>query len=136
MEKVNRVIYPQRRSFEKYDGNHLVVYLNEEIIPDYVPEEMDRQPMPEPTTAYAYQGTMKDGGTLIECSSTSRNDLVNGIIRCQYTQSEEDAIKTHRLQVIGNEIADEEELAKYNQEWTDFNSVRAVAKEYVGRWLS
>ena len=32
--------------------------------------------------------------------------------------------------------SDEEELAKYEQEWTDFNSVRAVAKEYVGRWLS
>ena len=82
------------------------------------------------------EGPMADGGTLLETSEADRDSLINGVIRCQYTQSEEDAIKTHRLQVIGNEIADEEELAKYKQEWTDFNSVRAVAKEYVGRWLS
>ena len=133
---MKREIYTERKSFEKYDDKHFIAYLNEEIIPDYVPEVMDGQPTPEPTTGYAYEGPMADGGTLLEASEADRDSLINGVIRCQYTQSEEDAIKTHRLQVIGNEIVDEEELAKYEQEWTDFNSVRAVAKEYVGRWLS
>ena len=133
---MNKVTYPQRRTFEKYDDKHFIAYLNEEVIPDYVPEVMDGQPVPEPTTGYAYQGPMADGGTLIEATEADRDSLINGIIRCQYTQSEEDAVKTHRLQVIGNEIADKEKLAEYQEEWQTFNSVRDAAKEYVSRWLS
>lgn len=38
---MNRVIYTERKSFEKYDDKHFIAYLNEEIIPDYVPEVMD-----------------------------------------------------------------------------------------------
>ena len=133
---MNRVIYTERKTFGKYDDKHFIGYLNEEIIPDYVPEVMDGQPVPEPTTGYAYQGPMADGGTLIEAAEADRDSLINGIIRCRFTQSEEDAVKTHRLQVIGGEIADEEKVAEYNQEWTDFNNVRKVAKEYVARWLS
>ena len=133
---MNKVTYPQRRTFGKYDDKHFIAYLNEEIIPDYVPEVMDGQPTPEPTTGYAYQGPMTDGGTLIEASEADRDSLINGIIRSQYTQSEEDAIKTHRLQMLGNEIADEDKRAEYQAEWQTFNSVRDAAKKYVSRWLS
>lgn len=133
---MNKVTYPQRRTFGKYDDKHFIAYLNEEIIPDYVPEVMDGQPTPEPTTGYAYQGPMTDGGTLIEATEADRDSLINGIIRSQYTQSEEDAIKTHRLQVLGQEDFTPEKQAEYDQEWQTFNSVRAAAKEYVSRWLS
>lgn len=133
---MNRVIYTERRKCEKYDEKYFIGYLNEEIIPDYVPEVIDGQPQPEPTTGYAYQGPMADGGTLIEATEKERGSLVNGIIRSQYNQSEEDAVKTHRLQVIGGEITDADKLAEYNKEWAAFNSVRDSAKEYADRWLS
>ncbi|MBR1463441.1 MAG: hypothetical protein IJ604_08750 [Prevotella sp.] len=133
---MNRVIYTERRTFEKYDDKHFIAYLNEEVIPDYVPEVMDGQQQPEPTTGYAYQGPMADGGTLIEATEADRDSLANGIIRSQYSQTEEDAIKTHRLQVLGKEVTDTAKKAEYNQEWTDFNSVRTAAIGYVDRWLS
>ena len=136
MNKVNRVIYTERRKCEKYDDKCFIGYLNEEIIPDYVPEVMDGQPQPEPTTGYAYEGPMADGGTLIEATEAHRDSLINGIIRSQYSQSEEDAIKTHRLQMLGHEIFTPEKQAEYDQEWQTFNSVRDAAKEYVSRWLS
>ncbi len=133
---MNRVIYTERRTFEKYDDKHFIAYLNEEVIPDYVPEVMEGQPKPAPTTGYAYQGPMKDGGTLIEASEADRDSLANGIIRSRYTQTEEDAIKTHRLQMLGKEISDTAKKAEYNQEWQTFNNVRTVAIGYVDRWLS
>jgi len=133
---MNRVIYTERRTFGKYDDKNYIAYLNEEIIPDYVPEVMDGQPTPEPTTGYAYEGPMADGGTLIEATEADRDSLINGIIRCRFTQSEEDAIKTHRLQVLGDEISEPDKMAEYSQEWTVFNQVREVAKDYVNRWLS
>lgn len=137
MEKtINRVVYTERKTYEKYDRNHVIAYLNEEIIPEYVPEVIEGQPQPEPTTGYAYEGPMKDGGTLIEAKTSDRDSLINGIIRSRYSQTEEDAIKTHRLQMIGNEVSDTDKKADYKQEWKDFNSLRDVAKEYVDRWLS
>ena len=114
----------------------MIAYLNEEIIPEYVPEVIEGQPQPEPTTGYAYEGPMKDGGTLIEVVNTDRGSLVNGIIRTQYSQSEEDAIKTHRLLVIGREISDTDKKAEYKQEWNTFKDVRSTAISYVDRWLS
>lgn len=133
---MNTVIYTERRTFEKYDNEHFIAYLNEEIIPDYVPDATEGQQQPEPTTGYAYQGPMKDGGTLIGATGADRDSLVNGIIRSRYSQTEEDAIKTHRLQVLGKEISDTTKKAEYNQEWKTFNSVRTVAIDYVDRWLS
>lgn len=133
---MNRVIYTERRTFEKYDDKHYIAYVNEEIIPDYVPDTQEGQTAPEPTTGYAYEGPMKDGGTLIEATEADRDSLANGIIRSRYTQTEEDAIKTHRLQVLGKEISDTAKKAEYNQEWQDFNNVRSIAIEYVDRWLS
>lgn len=133
---MNKVIYTECRTFEKYDDKHFIAYLNEEVIQDYVPEVMEGQPAPEPTTGYAYQGPMADGGTLIEATEADRDSLANGIIRSQYSQTEEDAIKTHRLQVLGKEITDAEKKAEYNQEWQDFNEVRTAAIGYVDRWFS
>lgn len=133
---MNTVIYTRRMTFGKYDNNHYIAYLNEEEIPGYVPEVMEGQQAPDPVTGYSYQGTMADGGTLIEAATPDRDSLVNGIIRSRYTQTEEDAIKTHRLQVLGKEISDAAKKAEYLQEWKLFNEVRQSAISYVDRWLS
>ena len=73
---MNRAIYLDRRKFDKFDDNHFIVYLNEETIPEYVPEVMEGQPEPEPCMAYAYSGSEKDGGTIIEGTSAQYDDFL------------------------------------------------------------
>ena len=131
---MNKAIYTEPRTFEKYDDKRYMVYLNEEIIPDYVPEVMQSDQVPEPVTAYAYTGTEVDGGTLIETISSDRDSLINGIIRSRYTQSEEDAIKTHQIELLKNATLDK--AADYEAEWAEFNAVREMAKATVDGWLN
>ena len=128
-----RCVYLERKSFVKYDDTHYLVYLNEEVLPDYVPEVMEEQPTPEPTIGYAYSGTEADGGTLIETTASDRNSLINGIIRSRYTQSEEDAIKTHQIELLKD--ASIAKAADYEAEWIEFNSVRNMAKAAVDSWV-
>ncbi len=130
---MNKAIYTERRSFEKYDDKRYMVYLNEEVLPDYVPEVMDGQAASEPTTGYAYSGTEADGGTLIDATASDRDSLINGIIRSRYTQSEEDAIKTHQIELLKD--ATIEKASEYEAEWTEFNAVREAAKATVDGWL-
>lgn len=61
-----RAIYTERKTFVRYDDNHYLLYLNEEVLENHVPEGHGGEPEPEPCTAYAYTGTCEDGGTLIE----------------------------------------------------------------------
>lgn len=83
--------------------------------------------------AYAYTGTEVDGGTLIETTSSDRDSLINGIIRSRYTQSEEDAIKTHQIELLKD--AGIAKAAEYEAEWAEFNAVREMAKATVDGWL-
>jgi hypothetical protein len=119
-------------TFSRYNAGQCLVYLNEEVIDEYVPEDA-----PEgfkPVTAYAYTGTEPDGGTLINATDDSRDALVNGIIRSRYSQSEEDAIKTH--QIIRLSDPDHENAAEYAGEWAAFNTARKNAIKTVNSWLS
>ena len=123
---MERVIYTEQKTFEKYDKDNIIGYLHEEIIPDYVPEVMDGQQAPEPTTGYAYEGPMKDGGTIMPCADTeSYPELANAIIRSKYTVSDEMAIHRHH----GN---DPEGYAK---EWKTYNEDCEAAKALAKRWL-
>jgi len=131
---MNRVIYFDKRTFEKYDNTKYIVYLNEEVLEDYIPESMEGQQPSSSVTAYAYSGPVKDGGTLIEAASADRDSLINGIIRSRYTQSEEDAIKTHQIELLRNSLIDK--AAQYEQEWEEFNSFRQSAKTVVDYWLN
>ena len=131
---MNKAIYTEPRTFEKYDDRRYMVYLSEEVISDYIPEMPETDTTPEPVTAYAYTGTEVDGGTLIDATSPDRDSLINGIIRSRYTQSEEDAIKTHQIELLKNSA-----IAKaydYEAEWEEFNAVREMAKTTVDGWLN
>ena len=130
---MNKAIYTEPRTFEKYDNTRFMVYLNQEVIPDYVPEVFESDNKPDPVTAYAYTGTEVDGGTLIEATSPDRDSLINGIIRSRYTQSEEDAIKTHQIELLKD--AGIAKAAEYEAEWAEFNAVREMAKATVDGWL-
>lgn len=128
---MDKAIYLERRTFSRYDGGRCLVYLNEEVIENYVPE--DAPDGFKPVTAYAYTGTEPDGGTLIDAPDDSRDTLINGMIRSIYTQSEEDAIKTHQLIVLTN--PDTDKAQEYASEWAKFNIDREYAKNLVDSWL-
>lgn len=129
---MNRKIYFQPMTFTPYDKDHVIAYLNEEVIEDFIPDDAD--PMPRPVTAYAYTGSESDGGTLLEVSEISRDSLINGIIRSTYSQSKEDAIKTHQLLV--REDPDCPQASEYASEWAKFKVDREAAIALVDKWLT
>lgn len=130
---MKKATYTERKTLVKYDDNRYMAYLNEEVIDDYVPEPMEGQTASEPVTGYAYTGTEPDGGTLIAAKADDRDSLINGIIRSRYTQTEEDAIKTHQIELLKDGSHDKAET--YNAEWEAFNAFRLSAISTVDRWL-
>ena len=79
------------------------------------------------------KGEENNGGTLIEVVSCDRDSLINGIIRTRYSQSAEDAIKTHQIELLKAENHPKAE--EYEKEWAEFSAVREMAKSSVDRWL-
>lgn len=134
MKQTFTVVYPHAMRPSRYDGAHFICYLNESSA-DYKADE-DATPVP----GFAYTGPMPDGGTLIECDEWNRDKLINAIIRTRYMQTEEDAIKTHRLQQLAAtldlSLLPEEKRTEYNTEWDAFEAFRAEAIRIVNSWDS
>lgn len=128
---MNRKIYLQPMKFMPYDNGHVIAYLNEEVIEGFVPDDGD--PIPHPVTAYAYTGPEADGGTLLDVSGTDRDSLINAIIRTHYSQSEEDALKTHQILLLQN--PDHPKKSDYQSEWSQFLVERQYAIDTVDAWL-
>lgn len=132
--EVFSVAYPRQMRPSKYDGAHFLCYLNEKPA-IYKPDETS-----EPMEGYSYTGSMPDAGTLIECDEWNRDKLVNGIIRSKYLQTEEDAIKTHQIQLLqakaGMEIGalTDDKAAEYVNEWNEFQTFRQNAINLVNSW--
>lgn len=124
---MNRAIYLDRKKFDKFDDNHFIVYLNEETIPEYVPEVMDGQPEPEPCTAYAYSGSEKDGGTIIEATSAQYDDFVAGLVRLKFSQNQVEAI------LCNQGDGDDEHLAEYNALQLYRKDCKTIAAELLAR---
>lgn len=103
----------------KYDNENVIVYLNEVVIENFVPEDVAEGIEIKPYTAYQYTGTERDGGTLIQSSDIGdRGKLVNGIIRTRYTASDELAIQRHIVN----------DPDKYADEWKKYNDFCEEAK--------
>ena len=121
MEK-HSFIYTERRTFGKFDANNIIGYLEEERVPDFLPEGAE-----QPTLGYKYTGTEKDGGTVMPCTDpTSYPEVTNAIIRSKFSESDEMAIHRHH----GN---NPEEYAEEWQEYNDFcESAKALAKDWLG----
>lgn len=122
-----RATYLDRKKYEKYDDNHYIVYLNEEVIQDYVPEVREGQPIPEPCVAYAYEGSEKDGGTIIEATSARYDDLVAGFVRLQYSQNQVEAI------ILNQGDGNDAHLSEYNALQLYRKECKALASELLAR---
>lgn len=99
---MNRQVYQERRTYQRYDAAHIIGYLNEEELKDYVPSdnaigEEGKSPKPW-ANAYAYTGTETDGGTVMPCDrQDDYGDIANAIIRTRYSASQELAIQRHAI---------------------------------------
>ena len=129
---MNRVVYLQRMSYTRYDDTHCLAYLNEEVIENHIPEDAPEDF--KPVTAYAYSGPELDGGTMLDAPDDSRDSLINGIIRSRYSQTEEDAIKTHQIILLKNPECDK--ASEYASEWAEFCVERDNAIRIVDGWKS
>lgn len=105
-------VYPQPKTFLKYDAGHIIVYPNETVIENYTPAPtMEQQEEVEPFTAYQYEGTERDGGFIVECDDpTDYHSVANAIVRTRYSVSEELALQRHHQQ---DPEAYEEEFSAY-----------------------
>lgn len=126
-----KATYLDRKKYEKYDDQHFIVYLNEEVIPDYVPEikEAAEEEQPEPCTAFAYTGDMVDGGTLIEAKNASYNEFVSGLIRKKYSSDQVEAITLNKLS------NNKERKAEFDAEFEELETYRNQCKEKVREWF-
>ena len=91
---MKKVYYPTQKTFVKYDDEHFLLYLNEEIVEDYLPENAEDGAVP--FTAYAYSGTEPDGSTKIKAAEATYPQFVSGLIRTQYSVSKELALHRQR----------------------------------------
>lgn len=96
MEK--RTVHTEKRTYEKYDEKHYLLYLNEEVIKDYEPKfpEPDAEPL-APCTAYAYTGDQADGSTMVEAAEATYDAFVSGLIRRKYSADKVEAITLNKL---------------------------------------
>lgn len=127
-------VYQNVQHPRKYDGTHYLVYLNAQ------PAEYVAYEDAEPVDGIEYEGPIADGGTLIECDEWNRDKLINALIRTRYLQTEEDAIKTHQIQLLhansgieGGTLPDDK-VAEYTREWKDFQAFRQYAIDIVNSW--
>ena len=54
-----RAIYTERKTFVKYDDNHYLLYLNEEVLENHVPEGHGGEPEPEFAELERYRSDCK-----------------------------------------------------------------------------
>lgn len=117
-----RQIYTEKKTYSQFDGSHFLLYLQEEIIEDYVPELREGESPLEPCTAYAYTGTEKDGGTLIEASTASYDAFVSGLVRKKYSADRVEAITLNKLS------SNEERRAEFDAEFAELEEYRNTCK--------
>ena len=124
---MNKKVYREQRTFEKYDSTHIIGYLNETIIENYQPEQQEGNEPITPFNGYQYEGEELDGGTIMECADSSNFDeVVNAIIRSRYTLSQELAIHRHH----------ENDPAAFAEEWEEYDGFCEKAKTLARKWLS
>lgn len=131
---MNKNYYPTQKTFVKYDDDHFLLYLNEEIVEDYLPENAEDGAVP--FTAYAYSGTEPDGSTKIKAAEATYQQFVSGLIRTEYSADAVEAIMLNYQSYSGEEVGPNGAKNKeIRLEWEDFNDFRQECKEAVALLL-
>lgn len=136
---MNKQVYQERRKYEKYDSEHYMLYLNEEIA-EYIPpvampsDLSDIAPVLAPVSGYSYTGEEVDGGTLIEAKEATYNAFVNGLIRKQYPVSAVEAIQSNML--ISLSSPEHARADEFRIEWERFQEYREECKGHANALLN
>lgn len=133
---MKKVVYTEEKKYCKYDEGHYMTYLGEEILTDYIPEDLpeDSELRLKPVTGYAYTGTESDGGTLIEASGANYDDFVAGLIRLKYTPDAESAINSNMLLAVVS--TENPRVDEFKNEWQAFQTYRDECKALAKSLLS
>lgn len=128
--KIMKVIYLEQKTFEKYDGNHYLLYLDEEVVENYVPESNSEFGSTTPCTAYAYTGDQADGSTMVEAAEATYDAFVSGLIRRKYSADKVEAITLNKL---GSNTERQAEFdAEFSALETYRNECKAKARKVLG----
>lgn len=131
-------IYEKRMTYSKYDESHIIGYLNEKEVENVaIDEGMEGEPkMLE--HGFEYEGTQSDGGTIMPYTGEpDYGKIVDAIIGTRYSRSEEMAIHRHRLESMeSSSNIPEDVLAKYDEEWEEYNAFCENAKSTAKCWLA
>lgn len=118
------VIYPNRKKYTNMGNGQHMVYLNEEIVENYVPENSPEGF--EPITGYSYTGTEQDGGTLINAKEATYDELVSGLIRNKYSANAVEAIILNK----------DDGTTEHATEYADLQAYRLACKTQANLLLS
>lgn len=122
---MNTAFNPHRQNYVKYDDNHYLLYLNEQVA-EQTDENGDK------VNGYTYTGDQPDGGTLIEAKDVNdtnrRARFVAGLIGTEYDLDAQIAILAN-----GNHTPQcAEELATFEE---NRNTVKKAIDELLAREL-
>lgn len=120
--------YPVRKTFVKFDDEHYLLYLNEEVVEDYLPENAEEGAVP--FKAYAYSGTEGDGSTKIKATEATYAQFVSGLIRTRYSA---DAVEAILLNSQSRFDAPKE--AEHKVEFADLEEFRQECKDAISQLL-
>lgn len=127
-------IYTEKKTYSKYDDKHYLIYLDEEVIQDYVPEDNTTDSAPaDSVTAYAYTGDFPDGGTMIEAEDASYDMFVSGLIRKKYTVDAESAIQSNMIVALSDPKNDR--AIDFENEWNEFQEYRLLCKSQASNFF-
>lgn len=126
-------IYTNKKTFEKYDNSHYLLYLGEEIIENFVPENRTNNDPVEPVTAYSYTGDFPDGGTMIDCQAPSYDTFVSGLIRKRYTADAESAIQSNMIVALSD--PKNARAIDFENEWNEFQEYRVLCKSQASNFF-
>ncbi|KAA6312085.1 hypothetical protein EZS27_036921 [termite gut metagenome] len=131
MKTVN---YPKKKTYEKYDNEHFLLYLSEQQV-TYLPEtdEMSTKKGVK-IKGFSYTGTASDGGTLIQASEDSYGAFVSGLIRTRYTTDDTEALQANAMIALQN--PSHEKAESYLSEWEEFQSFRNECKKNAKKILN
>ena len=122
--------YTQKRTYERFDSAHYVLYLGEKSV-KFTPAQprmpgSEDAPAPKKISGYSYTGDRPGGGTLIKAQEATYAQFVAGLIALHYTSDAESAVHSNYLLTLGDSV--HEKAEQYRQEFETYNAYRNECK--------
>ena len=94
-------VYLSRKSYVRFDDDHLLLYIGEQKVENYHPEtsgtsDTESEASDSGKTAFSYEGDEADGSTKIKAKSATYGDFTAGLVRTKYSQNQVEAILANR----------------------------------------